>query len=934
MVSYNDKPVNPMLAMIQRQQMEQQQYEALAFGKTMGTEPSSASATTQPASSTQSPSTPEQPPHSSSALSSSAKLPTHPSSAGPQPRRQRQPQYPHSTAQFQSDLLQQTPFNVPYNDAMYGMYRPRQMYSDPSVTMMTPPMPMMGPYSPNQSPAPNHIPVYSQMDMMSMYYQTPSVMPDANMSYMNMMPGGSTIVSPPMYQIPPGMSASPMPQMPMNMTGMASMQMTNIPMSMDAMPHSTNVDMTSNLTSKPVQTMEPNATTPLSPSASTSTAPQLNAATLTPSSPMSTSRPTHASPSPRHASANVPSPTASPSMDQPSLASAPLPSSATPQQLSSSSPTTDASTTTAKLSVYIPKTRLVDTYGGIDVKYFDKFNVRPPIPFIEELGMVDIGALIMSLKSGLPMELTNALNIMTTLSVLRRPIHLSHCDDLLDTLLDRLEVCTRTLRMEATAAVTTTSEQSYPMLFESSLQEMKSLIPVMEKTSSETWLPYREQCWCLLNIFRNLSYLPENQAYMAEHPRFLHLLTKLVTTTDGFQTSQSSSTPSAFSTPIIVTGTPSYPLPSTHTTLTPTDDTSSEIPASIFPSATTDGMPASPPADTMPAQMALPFQSMDILDCRKALLMIFANVALMLGRAPTLDSPLLLTVISLLHDFFAHGQDTYYASVALDTWNKLLVRDFHRMLLIQTLDLRHGPASADAGTPAAEVANSGDNTSMLFTPALDNCLPIASFVSQNQAMLLKQHLTTMWTAMIKHLRSQFYLLEVGAPMHLDHPQLATLEQLMMGLFNLVAVADSSLCCEWTDLDPHLALTISRICITMALTGQPHFRVAAHRSLDMVFALVLGGGAKVVSHATSSDAINRAQTAAHRLHFPVTAQDLEEDDPAYRQDVAYRTAVLLHLSAMQDRLVMAMIKPNADTFILNLLDELISTLASFSFNLSQ
>jgi hypothetical protein len=39
-----------------------------------------------------------------------------------------------------------------------------------------------------------------------------------------------------------------------------------------------------------------------------------------------------------------------------------------------------------KSVAYIPKTRNVDTYGGVDLKYFDKFEIRPMLPTINELG--------------------------------------------------------------------------------------------------------------------------------------------------------------------------------------------------------------------------------------------------------------------------------------------------------------------------------------------------------------------------------------------------------------------------------------------------------------------------------------------------------------------------------------------------------------------
>lgn len=42
--------------------------------------------------------------------------------------------------------------------------------------------------------------------------------------------------------------------------------------------------------------------------------------------------------------------------------------------------------TQSSLTTYVPKTRNVDTYGGVDLKYFDKFDIKPMVPHFTELG--------------------------------------------------------------------------------------------------------------------------------------------------------------------------------------------------------------------------------------------------------------------------------------------------------------------------------------------------------------------------------------------------------------------------------------------------------------------------------------------------------------------------------------------------------------------
>lgn len=56
------------------------------------------------------------------------------------------------------------------------------------------------------------------------------------------------------------------------------------------------------------------------------------------------------------------------------------------RQSSASIHESSSSPTTPSLVTYIPKTRQVESYGGVDLKYFEKYEIRPAIPTIEELG--------------------------------------------------------------------------------------------------------------------------------------------------------------------------------------------------------------------------------------------------------------------------------------------------------------------------------------------------------------------------------------------------------------------------------------------------------------------------------------------------------------------------------------------------------------------
>ena len=170
---------------------------------------------------------------------------------------------------------------------------------------------------------------------------------------------------------------------------------------------------------------------------------------------------------------------------------------------------------------------------------------------MNELGVIDIQTLIMSLKSGMKMEITNALNILTILTVQppmqqQQPhLPLAQCDDLLDVLLDYLEqdilgTCTRfgAVSFQKEEKVEEDEKESqllhdltYTDLFDMSLDEMKSLIPQLENSTSDVWLSLRERCLCIFNILRNVSFMNENMEYLAKHVRFMKLMFDIVDNT-------------------------------------------------------------------------------------------------------------------------------------------------------------------------------------------------------------------------------------------------------------------------------------------------------------------------------------------------------------------------------------------------------------------
>lgn len=306
---------------------------------------------------------------------------------------------------------------------------------------------------------------------------------------------------------------------------------------------------------------------------------------------------------------------------------------------------------------YIPKTRNVETYGGVDLKYFDKFEIKPPVPHLNELGLIDIQALIMSLKSGMKMELTNALNVLTVLTVQpqihaqqqQQPPHLPlhQCDDLLDVLLDYLEqdilgTSSRFPTVDNHSDDSLSSSQkndeqhvlsdlTYTDLFDMSLDEMKSLIPQLENSTSDVWISLRERCLCIFNILRNLSFMGENMEYLARHPRFVKLLADIA-------------------------------------------DSSRQI--SVLDGRDTTGKNA----------WFVGIRRMDTLDFRKSILMIFSNISINLVLRQEKTAAVF---VELTHDFLVNGPDTYYSLLAIETWTKLTVNYDNRQLLYSLVSKEH-----------------------------------------------------------------------------------------------------------------------------------------------------------------------------------------------------------------------------------------------------
>jgi hypothetical protein len=278
---------------------------------------------------------------------------------------------------------------------------------------------------------------------------------------------------------------------------------------------------------------------------------------------------------------------------------------------------------------------------------------------------------------------------------------------------------------------------------------------------------------------------------------------------------------------------------------------------------------------------------MDILEFRKCILIIYANISLALTNVAhhhhdddgeeAVDA-----IVSLIHDFIVHGTDTYYAMVAMEAWNKFSVHDQHRRRL----------SVSAPGTIQA-----------------------------------------IWTSLINVIRRQFYMVEMGMLVGMSNTQLGILELVVMGLYNVVALSDLVFCEQLIRADRGMAMTLLRICLTLAEANNPHFRVMAQRAMELVYALILGGGVKVtqlVKQQQHSDRAYQQQQARQPILFPISSADLEDEDPGYKRGITARARVLLNHTVLQEKLMMAMLKPVSDHFILAGLDDLLNLMADMSF----
>lgn len=142
----------------------------------------------------------------------------------------------------------------------------------------------------------------------------------------------------------------------------------------------------------------------------------------------------------------------------------------------------------------------------------DLVELKPTVPTFQELGIIDIHALTMSIKSGIHAEVRMALDTLTTMSVEPRlQLSLDNCDDLVEALVDCAEDQVELLAENAAEVSDVMLISSYEEVVRGCRTEIESLQDVPEFGSPEYDLDRAvDRLICITTLIRNFSFYESN----------------------------------------------------------------------------------------------------------------------------------------------------------------------------------------------------------------------------------------------------------------------------------------------------------------------------------------------------------------------------------------------------------------------------------------
>jgi SWI/SNF chromatin-remodeling complex subunit SWI1 len=163
------------------------------------------------------------------------------------------------------------------------------------------------------------------------------------------------------------------------------------------------------------------------------------------------------------------------------------------------------------------------TWGGVDPEALegvciDLVNLRPNVPNVMELGLIDIHALMMGLQSGMHAEVRLALDTLATVSVEpRSAIDLRACGDLVDSIIDCAETQIELLAENAPEVSDELLIHSYEDVVRGCKIEREGLQEIPQFGTIEYELDRAaERLICITTILRNLSFYETNHPDLAE----------------------------------------------------------------------------------------------------------------------------------------------------------------------------------------------------------------------------------------------------------------------------------------------------------------------------------------------------------------------------------------------------------------------------------
>ena len=181
-------------------------------------------------------------------------------------------------------------------------------------------------------------------------------------------------------------------------------------------------------------------------------------------------------------------------------------------------------------SEFIPKFARLSTdreivdpqHGGLKVtpfvKHVDELVIyKVNVPTVSELGIIDIRALTMSLRSGIHSEVRLALDTLATLSYDSRSPSLEQCEDLVETLIDCAEDQIEVLAESAAEVSDVMLISPYEEVVRGCRAEIDSIPDIPEFGTLEYDLDRSvERLICITTILRNFSFYEVNHPLLAD----------------------------------------------------------------------------------------------------------------------------------------------------------------------------------------------------------------------------------------------------------------------------------------------------------------------------------------------------------------------------------------------------------------------------------